>query len=247
MWISFTITRETNEELLFTILFFGFRRLEPWPSRERVIVSARFPSPNGGLLAIELPFVDGRASSSASLILRRSEIPPDLGLDTGVWPRRGCTITSEHLTPLVGGRTFVARGFGLTTGASDGWGGGVARCKSSLRTYVPINIKNQCQSTVSLEISHEIAAQNRFTTPSPTCSGQPPSGCFTTLLVSTIGTGIPFAVPVAYATGLVKRGGGGGRTLLRCQLKRTILVCECRVAAELKTPTSTPPQPRSGN
>jgi len=31
----------------------------------------------------------------------------------------------------------VANGFGLIIGASDGWGGGVARCRSSLRMYVP--------------------------------------------------------------------------------------------------------------
>ena len=61
--------------------------------------------------------------------------------------------------------------------------------------------------------------------PSPTCSGQPPSGCFTTLLVSTMGadtlfegpggypistmgTNILFAMPGAEVTG---RGGGDGR------------------------------------
>ncbi len=40
--------------------------------------------------------------------------------------------------PAVAGWGVVASGFGLTMGASEGWGGGVARSKSSLRTYVPI-------------------------------------------------------------------------------------------------------------
>ena len=45
--------------------------------------------------------------------------------------------TKDSLTPLVGGMLLVARGLGLMTGASDGWGGGVANCRSSRRTYVP--------------------------------------------------------------------------------------------------------------
>ena len=51
------------------------------------------------------------------------------------------TLISDTFTPDVGGFSSVARGFGLTIGASDGWGGGVARCKSSLRSYVPMSIK----------------------------------------------------------------------------------------------------------
>jgi len=39
--------------------------------------------------------------------------------------------------PDVAGWGAVDRGFGLTTGASEGCGGGVARCKSSFSTYKP--------------------------------------------------------------------------------------------------------------
>lgn len=49
------MTRDTNEELLFTMLFLGFRLLSA--SLEVVRVKARFPSPNGGaveaVLAVE--------------------------------------------------------------------------------------------------------------------------------------------------------------------------------------------------
>lgn len=39
--------------------------------------------------------------------------------------------------PAFGGVGVVARGLGLAIGASWGWGGGVARCRLSWRTYVP--------------------------------------------------------------------------------------------------------------
>lgn len=45
---------------------------------------------------------------------------------------------SESFTPAVGGPGVVASGFGLATGASDGWGGGVARRISSRKMYVPV-------------------------------------------------------------------------------------------------------------
>jgi hypothetical protein len=35
-------------------------------------------------------------------------------------------MVSESLTPAVGGVGVVASGLGLITGASEGWGGGVA-------------------------------------------------------------------------------------------------------------------------
>ena len=41
------------------------------------------------------------------------------------------------LMPAFGGIGAVARGLGLTVGASWGWGGGVARCRLSWRMYVP--------------------------------------------------------------------------------------------------------------
>lgn len=44
----------------------------------------------------------------------------------------------DNFTPLVGGEGVVARGFGFIMGASDGCGGGVAKCKSSRSRYVPV-------------------------------------------------------------------------------------------------------------
>jgi hypothetical protein len=46
---------------------------------------------------------------------------------------RGSRLTKVTLTPVVGGEGTVASGFGLMIGASDGWGGGVASRRSSLR------------------------------------------------------------------------------------------------------------------
>lgn len=40
---------------------------------------------------------------------------------------RGARTSSESLVPAVGGDIVVARGFGLCIGASEGWGGGVAK------------------------------------------------------------------------------------------------------------------------
>lgn len=51
---------------------------------------------------------------------------------------RDSRLRREILVPVVAGCGVVANGLGLTTGASDGWGGGVARRRSSLSTYVPI-------------------------------------------------------------------------------------------------------------
>jgi hypothetical protein len=39
--------------------------------------------------------------------------------------------------PALAGWGVVERGFGLTIGASEGCGGGVARCRSSFNTYNP--------------------------------------------------------------------------------------------------------------
>ena len=47
-------------------------------------------------------------------------------------------MTSESLTPAVGGAGVVARGFGLLVGASEGCAGGPARCRSSRSVYVPV-------------------------------------------------------------------------------------------------------------
>ena len=65
-------------------------------------------------------------------------LPKALSLYSWGGTLRGLTMESESLTPAVGGPGVVASGFGLTTGASDGCGGGVARCMSSRKMYVPV-------------------------------------------------------------------------------------------------------------
>lgn len=50
---------------------------------------------------------------------------------------RGLAVTRESFTPAVGGAGVVAKGFGLVVGASEGCGGGVARCRLSRSVYVP--------------------------------------------------------------------------------------------------------------
>ena len=52
---------------------------------------------------------------------------------------RTSRLSSDSFVPAVAGCGLVASGFGLMIGASEGCGGGVARCRSSLRTYVPVS------------------------------------------------------------------------------------------------------------
>lgn len=52
--------------------------------------------------------------------------------------------SNDNFVPADAGWGFVARGFGLIIGASEGCGGGVARCKSSLSTYVPARSHQYC-------------------------------------------------------------------------------------------------------
>lgn len=68
--------------------------------------------------------------------------------------------TRESFVPALAGCGVVARGFGFMIGASEGCGGGVARCKSSFRTYVPakgfsIRDLNYQYYSKSLTFSHE--------------------------------------------------------------------------------------------
>lgn len=44
----------------------------------------------------------------------------------------------ETFVPADAGWGVVARGFGFMIGASEGCGGGVARCRSSFSVYVPL-------------------------------------------------------------------------------------------------------------
>ena len=50
---------------------------------------------------------------------------------------RTSRLIKDSLVPAVAGWGLVAKGFGFTTGASEGCGGGVARWRSSLSTYRP--------------------------------------------------------------------------------------------------------------
>ena len=100
------MTRETNEELLFMILFFGFLLFNP--SFTGGAARAGLPSPNKD--AAPVPSTEG----------------------VGVLSRLPM-LTSESLTPDVGGAGTVASGLGFMTGASEGCGGGVAKCRSSRR------------------------------------------------------------------------------------------------------------------
>ena len=114
------MTLETNEELLLTMLFFGLRLFSP-PSFEGNPATAGFHSPRTGTDVLcrggaALPLL-------LSLLLLLFRLP---------------TLISDSFTPDVGGLSSVESGFGFTMGASDGCGGGVAKCKSSLRIYVPI-------------------------------------------------------------------------------------------------------------
>lgn len=43
-------------------------------------------------------------------------------------------MVSDSFVPAVGGEGVVASGLGFCTGASEGWGGGVARCRLSRST-----------------------------------------------------------------------------------------------------------------
>ena len=104
--VSWVMTRETNDELLLMILFFGFLLRDASFALTGGCASAGFPSPKRGAVA---------------------------GLRNVGGFLRGSRLTRESLTPEVGGCGTVARGFGFTIGASEGCGGGVANKRSSLR------------------------------------------------------------------------------------------------------------------
>lgn len=147
------MTREMNDELLLVTLFLGFLRL--LTSLVPPVASIEFPSPKAGAepsttegvgtSLVEVP----RPSSllmPPSVEYRRLFVPSFVSLsdkaaaDGPLYENGGgftCRLTSDIRVPAVAGCGFVARGFGFTIGASEGCGGGVARFKSSLRTYVP--------------------------------------------------------------------------------------------------------------
>ena len=129
-----------KDELLFAMLFFGLRRL---PTSLLDATSIELPSPNAGAKPIDtaglaLPLIevcpssllpgtgspDVRPSLGCSGILVFS--PSDrLLLFVSTLYRRGAELrepkdSKESLVPAVAGWGVVARGFGLTIGASDG-------------------------------------------------------------------------------------------------------------------------------
>lgn len=143
---SFTMTLLMNEELLFVMLFLGFFRL--LASLEFGATSKAVHSPNAGAepndKGASLEFARPSlllmvgslelSSCGCSCILfdcpRLAAVMPLYW--KGEW--RASRLISDTLVPAVAGWGFVASGFGFMTGASDGCGGGVARCRSSLRT-----------------------------------------------------------------------------------------------------------------
>lgn len=142
---SCVITLLMNDELLLVMLFLGFFFLPA--SLGFCDVSSAVPSPNAGAEPKEC---------CASLELARPSLPLSVGsLELSSlgfswmleWPKlvadiplyrkgggRASRFSNEIVVPAVAGWGVVARGFGFTIGASDGCGGGVARCKSSLST-----------------------------------------------------------------------------------------------------------------
>ena len=106
------MTLETKEELLLMMLFFGFLLFKASFDVTGGAASAEFPSPNCGAVIADFKNVGGFF--------------------------RGSRLTRDNFTPQVGGAGTVVRGFGLTMGASEGCGGGVASKRSSWRTYVPV-------------------------------------------------------------------------------------------------------------
>jgi hypothetical protein len=171
---SLVITRDMNEELLFAILFFGFRRFEAslptWGN------SNELPSPNAGVEALEV-----WDSGPVMLLLRGLPAPPSLLNSADVRSSPGCSCigalnrefarclkyegaelrvlrdSNDIFVPAEAGWGVVARGFGLIIGASEGCGGGVARCRSSLSTYVPARFYQYCrlQQVAMLTFSNE--------------------------------------------------------------------------------------------
>ena len=128
------ITRDMNDELLFTMLVFGFRLFVPsFPTGGD---NSMLPSPKTGLFPYvlardacagspSLPVSsDLRGSFSLSLMLwvAKNDLAVDdvVTLCNGWAALRGLAVTRESLTPAVGGAGVVARGFGLVVGASEG-------------------------------------------------------------------------------------------------------------------------------
>ena len=122
-----------NEELLFAMLFFGFRRFEA--SLPTWGKSDELPSPNAG--------VDAWDNGPVILLLRGLPAPPSLLSSADARSSPGCSCigafsrefallkyegaelrvlrdSNDTFVPADAGWGFVARGFGLIIGASEG-------------------------------------------------------------------------------------------------------------------------------
>ena len=143
------MTLDIHDELLLTRLVFGFLRFTP--SLVGVGVSKALSSPKTGVLD-PAPFAhwapspsllvscELRDSFSLSLMLyvaRSDLVLPESASLYSCGGLRGFVLESDIFTPVVAGRGAVASGFGFAFWCSDGCGGGIARCRSSCRTYVP--------------------------------------------------------------------------------------------------------------
>lgn len=149
---SCDIIRDIKELLLLEILFFGFFFLASFIDAAK----AAFPAPNLSVGRVSpsilrdvplpepvkqpsLPWPSSSPSVSPEV---RDSVPstpllPDADL-------RGCKEeflflcdNADNLVPAVGGDGVVASGLVLTTGTSEGCGGGVAKYISSRKVYVP--------------------------------------------------------------------------------------------------------------
>lgn len=155
--VSVPIVLEIKDELLFVMLVFGFRFLDASLAVTAGVRRA-LPSPNAGLLDARVAVVGGaslvdvprpssllsapssfekRLSLGCSWMLSAAALRERFPADAP-WMKRGewrmSRLARHSLVPLVAGWGVVARGLGLTAGASEGCGGGVARRRSSLRT-----------------------------------------------------------------------------------------------------------------
>lgn len=134
--LSWGMTLDTKDELLLTMLFFGFLFFVVSFPKEGV--RAALPSPNAGTFDDRVLFDNDFAGALVSLLASKdcrtsfsvTLIPSVFHLNAPFFrwevlsicgaDRMGEIVMSESLTPAVGGSATVANGFGLTGGASEG-------------------------------------------------------------------------------------------------------------------------------
>jgi len=149
------MTLETNDELLLTMLFFGFLLLRgSLDSLPLTTLSAGLLCPNTGAGGCSLSPAPAGGNKESALLSQPlcfswwlSPLLDDP--EAALFGRSericlccdecfGAIIARESFVPADGSGIAIARGLGLTGGASEGCGGGVASRSSSRRMYVPI-------------------------------------------------------------------------------------------------------------